>query len=831
MTELASPNSKRIFLALDDHTDYMWTADEETYRQAILEMLDYYIEQVEQTAGSPPDFQSRFCCDGHFWAWVYEQNRPPAAFQKLIECIRSGHISLPLNPLILTYGGAPLEAALRGMFYAGRLERRNHLRLPLALSIENQTMPFGLGALWAGSGAKYSWKGICACASHVIDAWDRPHDIYWWTGPDGSRLLMKWNSLLVDNKNLGGYAEGRDPQASLLHVETNAEFQRRYPYGVIGIFGKGWDDLKTLSQEFVAFARMHSTPERRVIVSNEVDFFEDFSAQYGDMLPSESSAYGNEWDLYTASLAGLFGQVRRAVEGLRTAEALQVLAGSSAPVPRTAAHAQDRSQVWMNLGLLYEHDLTADGPVSREERAAWQRRMGAGIIQHSRQLLSGGVGVLGKLIGRTGSLPRFFVFNPLSWAVSGAADLPYSCSQPCHVVDLLTGLEVPSQQIERGERVVLQILAQDVPPVGYKVFEVRPGMGTTFALAGWFVDRVLENEFTRLVFSETGAVISWVDKTAGDRELARLLDGRGINDLGAPGARMLLEHCGPVSLTVRVEAEQPVAHTRRYTLLRGQPWVALQNEILQNFGDELAWDFPFNFENPRVWHEEVGAVICARLHRDGGHYAEKCARYDWLTLNHFVDMSDGGSGAGVTLSNADCAFMQLGRSSIKHLDIKMPRVRVLVGGQVDGPRLGIPNQGGDAYFLQRFALRPHRGYDPVQAMRFALEHQNPLVCGPVEGGSQYPQDAWSLVQIDHPGVLLWALKPAEDGWEAGIVARLWNLTDAPAAFTLSLTGLPIRRAQTLTHLETPVGDAAVQAGSLTGRLAPQQLGTFGLIVA
>ena len=29
---------KRICIAPDEHTDYMWTADEETYRQAFLEM-------------------------------------------------------------------------------------------------------------------------------------------------------------------------------------------------------------------------------------------------------------------------------------------------------------------------------------------------------------------------------------------------------------------------------------------------------------------------------------------------------------------------------------------------------------------------------------------------------------------------------------------------------------------------------------------------------------------------------------------------------------------------------------------------------------------------
>ncbi len=62
----AIKTQKRIYLALDDHTDYFWSAGEETYKQAFLEMLDYYLDQVDQTQGNPPDFQGRWNCDGSY---------------------------------------------------------------------------------------------------------------------------------------------------------------------------------------------------------------------------------------------------------------------------------------------------------------------------------------------------------------------------------------------------------------------------------------------------------------------------------------------------------------------------------------------------------------------------------------------------------------------------------------------------------------------------------------------------------------------------------------------------------------------------------------------
>lgn len=212
---------RRIYLAPDDHTDYFWSADDETYRKAFLEMLDYYLDQADATASNPPEHQSRWNCDGSFWVWTYEKHKPEKDFKRLVDRLRSGHLSMPLTTLVSCHGGAPLEAVIRDMYYAGSLERRFGLRFPIALAMENQTLPFGLGAVWAGAGARYSWRGICDCATRREKPGDREHEIYWWVGPDGSRILMKWNSMLYgNNQNFGGYAEARKP-AAVTPLETD----------------------------------------------------------------------------------------------------------------------------------------------------------------------------------------------------------------------------------------------------------------------------------------------------------------------------------------------------------------------------------------------------------------------------------------------------------------------------------------------------------------------------------------------------------------------------------------------------------------------------------
>jgi len=191
----------------------------------------------------------------------------------------------------------------------------------------------------------------------------------------------------------------------------------------------------------------------------------------------------------------------------------------------------------------------------------------------------------------------------------------------------------------------------------------------------------------------------------------------------------------------------------------------------------------------------------------------------------------GADGVGITLSNSDDAFMKLGHSKIAYgisqLDILTPQISVLAGGQVDGPSLGIPDQGGDSHFLQRFALRVQRHFDAASSMRFALEDQNPFVVGSVTGGDAYPGTTFSLLSTSDPNVMLWALKPAEEGIDKGVTARFWNLTPRPADFAVKFKG-GISRAWNATHIENDLRPTPVTVGELQTRAASWQLQTFRL---
>jgi alpha-mannosidase len=547
----------RIYIANDDHTDYFWSADAATYDRTFVDMLDFHLRLIDETEKNATPYQSRFNADGWMWLRSYEKQKTPEEFERLIERVRDGHISVPLNALVSCYGGQPTEAVLRGMYYAGHLERRYDLRIPLAVAMENNTLPLGLASLWAGSGAKYSWRGVCACSPKVMPRGSlqhRDHEIYWYVGPDGQRVLMKWHSLAeTGNRSIGGYAEAFNPAAAVEYLDSNATFLRRYrapgasgPYDVRGAFGYGWDALgrKTgepyalapdrypVTPHFHEVAKSKSNDRRQVFVSNEEDFFCDFEAEHAEDLPSECVTFGNEWDLYSASMAETTARVRRAVERLRAAEAMATLVSLHDPEIMKGRDAA-RDAAFEGLGLYWEHNWTADGPTPREVRAAWQEEVAATIEGYVNTLHRDAARRLGKLIPAHSDAPRFYVLNPLGWQRTAAADLPYDGPEDIHVCDITDGKEVPHQFIDLSKKRRLRIVARDLPSVGYRVYEVRRGAGSREYEHAAVVredNRVLENSRVKLRLDADGAISSFVDKTHSQRELAESIDGLKIND-------------------------------------------------------------------------------------------------------------------------------------------------------------------------------------------------------------------------------------------------------------------------------------------------------------
>ncbi len=844
----AQSGRKRIYLAPDDHTDFIWSASEADYYGYFQKMLAYQLDEIKATAKEPSARQSKFTTDGSLWLKVFRDGSQKPGFDlpgkqdrfaELMQRHKEGNLTTPLTPLVCSWGGAPAEAVLRSMYFSGRLERQYDMRFRFAQALENQTIPFGLGSLWSGSGARYSWHGVCACATQVKeqDLRNRDREIYRWRGQDGSSLLMKWYSYYT-NETIGGYAEARKPEKATDILINDPRYRG---YEVLGAFGQGWDDKLTLNSDIRSYVHAWTDDRHEVRMSNTVDFFEEFETRQAPLLQDFSAAFGNDWDIQPASLAEVSAKVKRALIRLRAAEAMACYVALENPAfKEDGATRRARELAFLNLGLYFEHDLTVTG--FAQERLEWQRRLITEIDRYVNSLFVDARTALGGLIRKTGSQTRYFVFNPLGWERTDVADIPWTDGSPVHVVDVSTGEEVPSQFVpSTGRPTALRILAPDVPAAGYKVFEVQPGPGAARASALLHDGSTIGNEFYRVTLSGRGAITSMQPADGGGLDFVKAGAGLKFNDLstnpdgrpaGGQGTVSLEGSVGPVSVTLRAVLREMPARTVKVTLYRGIPRVDIENTVTENFGNTPHyWAYHTALEDePDTHHEEVGAVLLAKLTTDAGHYSPVAARYDLLTMNSFIAMTGNirGTTAGITLSNADGLFFRLGKSTQHSLDTTTASFHPLLGGKFTG----LDHQGHDTLFLQRYALRAHSSYSGVSAMKFSMEHQNPFVVGAVTGGSVYPEKSHSLVQVDNGSVLLWALKPHDDGISRGLVARVWNLATRPQSYTISALR-PVLEARRITHIETDDAGLAVpivREGRMTATAHGYEMQTHRILV-
>jgi alpha-mannosidase len=401
------------------------------------------------------------------------------------------------------------------------------------------------------------------------------------------------------------------------------------------------------------------------------------------------------------------------------------------------------------------------------------------------------------------------------------------------VIDISTNQEIDNQLVTKGDKKYLRIWAKDIPSVGYKVFEIQKGISKVSSNKVFATGEQISNQFYKMNLSPSGAITEWFDLKANNKSL--VLSGKTLNDLGIKNLQegnMMVENMGTVSATLKAVSTDPILHTVRLTLYANSPRILIEDSIQVNFKDVKTWDFAFNLSNQTTRHEEVGAILTAKSENRDGHYSAQQARLDWQTFNHFADMSE--ENYGITLSNQDCSFFKLGESKVDSLHENSSELHALAGGQVDKKLedkglMSIFNQNGQKTFFYNFALTTHKAFDATEAMKFSLEHQNPLTTGWIDGKNGSNQNSFSLLSINNPKVLLWSVKPSEEGIENGLITRFWNMDLKPLKPVIKLSK-PINSAWQTTHLETNEQKLKPINGTLKVNFNQFQMKTYRLML-
>src|SRR5216117_2178826 len=547
----------------------------------------------------------------------YLEDRSPEAGDALVQAIRDGKIGWQALFANMLTGILDHETFARLVWPAGKLARERGLTFLSAqiTDVPGQTLTFP--TLLAASGMKYLASGpnperaVPLLPASGTEGTVYPQ-LYYWEGPDGSRVLH-WRAHHYGDGTRFGFDVGPDEMGHRLSdwlLNQPAFLAQNWPYDTALLYGADWQDNAPLKEAIVTnvqeFGRRFTWP--RIITGRPEDFFKDVERRYGTKIPVRRGDTGLYWEDGAASTAAELAAFRSAQLAARASEIVALWDDRIEPrddnaVARRRARADARAAMWRDLLLFGEHTWGAAesvaAPASRQTVAQWEykkRFIDAGAAA-AREQLSAALLRLGRA-GRAGR--GRVVFNAGTWERTDVARIPGGAGKALS----FDGRDLAAVDLEDGDALVL---FRDVPAVGYLVLseadrEARPPAGegeTLEAKAGGFAvhldpasgairsltgpdgkERVKPSEWSglnQLVYARGGEHSAlW---TSGDRE--ELKNPPQLALTQAKFVRCRRERLPGIRVRLIVERalEGFPSITSIVTLYDELPWVDIENRI------------------------------------------------------------------------------------------------------------------------------------------------------------------------------------------------------------------------------------------------------------
>src|SRR2546427_676291 len=783
------------------HTDVGYT----DVQERALEIHRKNLDAALAWTSTHRDFQSTAECA--LQVLSYLEHGSPEAGDALVQGMRDGKIGWQALFANMLTGILDHETFARLVWPAGRLARERGLNFLSAqiTDVPGQTLTFPM--LLAASGVKYLASGpnperARPLLPSTAGGEGTPYpQLYYWEGPDGSRVLH-WRAHHYGDGTRFGFDVGPDEMGHRLSdwlLNQPAFLAQNWPYDTALLYGADWQDNALMKETIVAnvqeFARRFTFP--RIVTGRAEDFFRDVERRYGTKIPVRRGDTGLYWEDGAASTAAELAAFRSAQLVARAAEIVALWDARIEPrdddaTQRRRSRAEARTAMWRDLLLFGEHTWGADesvsAPASRQTVGQWEykkRFIDVGAAA-ARDQLNDGLLRLGRAC-RSGR--GRLVFNAGTWERTDVVRVPGGAAKS------LTndGRELASVDLENGDALVL---FREVPPLGYLALTEADREARPPAADGEALD-AKAGGFTVQLDQATGAIRSLTGPDG--KERVKPSDWSGLNQLvyargGEQGAlwtsgdREELKNPPQLELTqaklvrarrerlpgigVRLVVERALegfpAITSTITLYDELPWVDIENRIVKTptlAKEALYIAFPFAFLKPTVDVE----VPLGRMTVDRDQQPGSCR--DWFCHTHWVWVHEGND--GVLWSGPDTPLFTLNdlfRGAWRRTIVPDGTLFAYVMNNYWHTNYAA-SQGGAVTFRFRLSLvAPGDAAEPVRRGWAACE---PLYVSPAytneTPGPLIAKDR-ALFYADK-GVMIVGAKAADDG-EGGIVKVL-----------------------------------------------------------
>ena len=798
-----------LFVIAHEHLDVGFT----DYPAAVAELHSQSIDDAMEIQKRIPDF--RWTLDGYWPVDQYMAGRSKPKQQELIEHLREGKILLPLEYSNQHTGTASLEGLARSFYGSHFFAKANGFEIGWAQDVDVPSYSWSYASILHDAGMKYflgasnNWRAPMLLHGRLNE--DSP---FYWEGPDGGRVLMWYSRAYLQMQTLFGSPARIAAVRDALPIFLQAYSRPQYKASAAIIFGSQLENT-SLSKEQAEFTGKWNTEYAwpKLQFASVPEAMASIEKEFGGEIPVLRGDLGSFWEDGFGSDSAYTAIHRANQNRIVAAETIGVI-----PALLDFDLRPDKSlldSAWKNLILFDEHTWTFAGATTqpestqtvtqtwlRESRAREAQREIAESTQRSWAQLT-------PFIARAET--SVAVFNSLSWKRSGLVnvDLPDGTeivdpesgkSIPVDVISI--GLGTPLTGFGGGYRKV-RFLAEDIPSLGYKVFEFRPGKTASESTPAANPSDVIENQFYRITLDvDSGSVRGIYDKELG-RELVdeassyhfgEYLYVSGADDMPhnslyryKAGALPKLETHTPsggriesvrelpegTKITITSAAANTSSIRTEVLLFRSEKKIQFsyslaKTKVLTKEGVYFA--FPFRMKDPKFGYSLQTAWVDPAKDQLPGANKEWFTATDWAAV-HDADFS----AAVIPLDAPLVTFGDIVRG-------KWPTEFAPTNGTIFSWVMNnywgtnfVPWQGGD--FVFRYVVTSRRTFEPDSLTRFGREELAPLEASPIAGTifqAHAPKSAASFLSIDNPSLAEVTWKMAEDG--AGTILRLQNIS-------------------------------------------------------
>ena len=768
-----------VYVLMHSHVDIGYTHIQLEIEKKQARNITRAIELIRETKNYPPDAQFKWNAEVFWPVDQFYKTATPEQKKEFEQDVRDGYIGIDAMYANLLTGICRGEELLRQFSFATDFGRRCGVKVDSMMISDVPGLTWGVVPSLSQAGVKYISDG-----PNYIDriGWARvtwEDNPFWWIGPNGTDKVLYWSSYF-------GYAYGStlDRITDAVRRDIKQLEAKGYPYDITHIrWSKGDNGSadERVMQEVHDWNAKYAYP--KLIIATTSEMFHKFEKRYGDKIPTYRGDFTPYWEDGVGSSARETGMNRHNADRLLQAESLWAMLN---PGKFPAA---EFAEAWKNTAMYSEHTWGAHNSVREPDldfvKTQWKYKQAYALNadKQSHKLLTA--------VLPSGDAQTIDVFNTTSWRRTGLVTL--SVNTKGDMVKDNTDKLIPSQRLSTGE---LVFLASEVPPFGAKRFTVSTGRSAT-GNAKATVGTLSTPQITVRLDPATGAITS-LRQTGLNAELVDgklnhyiYLPGANIKDAKSNGpVKITVKEHGPLVASLMIQSDAPGCRKllREVRVVDGLDHVELIDRVDKlpvRAVEGVHFGFEFNVPDATVRMNSPLAVVETEKDQLPG------ACKNWFSIERWVDVAN--AQYGVTWTTADAPLVEMGGLTANLLRTQPdPNAYMKTINPSSKLYSWVMNNhwhtnyraDQEGWTTFRYAVRPHRGYDPIAAAHFGIENTIPLIAAPAIGAKPMA----SVLQVEPAGVLVSEFKPSNDG-KAWII-RLLGASGKDETAQLTLPGSP-----------------------------------------